>query len=83
MQLGAGTAKDLAIASFSRQLENDDPADAYSWSESIGDAGQRASVVDSVLSRWMQQDPGSAAAAVQKSSLSDERKNQLLKTGQH
>ena len=85
--LGRGGAEhdaaDAAIASFSNQIFDSDPQDAYQWSESIRDNNQRQGEMVNLLNRWMQADPATAAAIVQKSSLSDDQKSQLLQQGQH
>jgi len=80
--LSSGSPRDAAVTSFSNKVVGTDPEGAEQWAESISDPKARQTQVTNLLQKWMQTDPASASAAVQKSSLPTDVKNQLLQSKQ-
>ncbi|MEI9998558.1 MAG: hypothetical protein WDO13_05020 [Verrucomicrobiota bacterium] len=70
------------MKTFSSKVVSTDPDGADQWAESISDPTTRQAQVTSVLQAWMATDVASATAAVQKSSLPADVKNQLLQSRQ-
>jgi hypothetical protein len=78
MQLPAGQNRDLAVRAFSDDVFATDPDAALQWASNVGDASERAGQVRNIATRWMNEDPAGASAAIQRSSLPPDQKAQLL-----
>lgn len=73
-----GTPRDNAIGAFSSGLVSKDPATALKWVDAIGDPTIRQRALHQVISLWLFQDPVTARAWIENSSLSADEKGRFL-----
>ncbi len=77
-RLPVGSARDVALGAYARQLAHRDASRAMHWLALIGDETWRQTMVEQVVSEWMYYDRDTARNWVRFSSLPEEVKNRLM-----
>jgi len=72
--------QERAISSFVSQITWQFPELAAPWAEKITDPNQRNNSIANVAQQWLQQNRPEAEKWLARTTLPDERKQQLLKT---
>ena len=76
--LPAGPNKDSVAKGMSRALAANDPQAAFDIAAGIGDFKLRTTALKKVVEQWSQKDPAAATQWINRSSLPEEVKTQLL-----
>ena len=76
--LPVGPTKDLAASGISRGMFYTDPKEAMDMASGIGDSNLRIEAQKNVAERWSKKDPAAATQWINRSSLPQEVKTQLL-----
>ena len=77
--LPVGYTKDMLSEIFSRQMAYIHPQAAFDIAAGIGDSDLRTTALKNVVKQWSKKDPAAATQWINRSSLPEEVKTQLLK----
>jgi hypothetical protein len=77
-QMAESPARDIAVSSLVRQIDNEDPASAVAWTATIADPEVRTETLSSVGRSWMRSDPDAAKAWLPTSGLPAEAQQAII-----
>ena len=78
VQMPMGQNRDPAVRAFSDDVFPTDPDAALQWASAVSNTAARAQQINNIVTRWMNQDPAGAGAAIQRSSLTADEKSRFL-----